>query len=33
VYSIRDAGGAPVPPNAGGLLVVETPLPYMFAMM
>jgi acetyl-CoA synthetase len=30
VYSIRDGGGAPVPPNAGGLLVVETPLPYMF---
>ena len=30
-YSIRDAGGAPVPQNAGGLLVVETPLPYMFA--
>ncbi len=31
VYSIRDGGGAPVPQNAGGLLVVETPLPYMFA--
>jgi len=30
-YSIRDGSGAPVPPNAGGLLVVETPLPYMFA--
>jgi acetyl-CoA synthetase len=30
-YSIRDGGGARVPPNAGGLLVVETPLPYMFA--
>ena len=30
-FSIRDANGAPVPPNAGGLLVVETPLPYMFA--
>jgi acetyl-CoA synthetase len=31
VYSIRDGAGAAVPPNAGGLLVVETPLPYMFA--
>jgi acetyl-CoA synthetase len=31
VYSIRDGGGAAVPQNAGGLLVVETPLPYMFA--
>jgi acetyl-CoA synthetase len=31
VYSIRDGAGAQVPPNAGGLLVVETPLPYMFA--
>jgi acetyl-CoA synthetase len=30
-YSIRDGNGSPVPPNAGGLLVVETPLPYMFA--
>jgi acetyl-CoA synthetase len=30
-YSVRDAGGAHVPPNAGGLLVVETPLPYMFS--
>jgi acetyl-CoA synthetase len=30
-YSIRDGSGAPVPPNAGGLLVVETPMPYMFA--
>jgi len=30
-YSIRDTAGAPVPRNAGGLLVVETPLPYMFA--
>ena len=30
-YSIRDGAGAPVPANAGGLLVVETPLPYMFA--
>jgi acetyl-CoA synthetase len=31
VYSIRDGSGAAVPANAGGLLVVETPLPYMFA--
>jgi acetyl-CoA synthetase len=31
VFSVRDANGAVVPPNAGGLLVVETPLPYMFA--
>ena len=30
-FSVRDANGAPVPVNAGGLLVVETPLPYMFA--
>ncbi|MDB5028080.1 MAG: acyl-CoA synthetase/AMP-acid ligase, partial [Candidatus Eremiobacteraeota bacterium] len=30
-FSIRDGNGAPVPPGAGGLLVVETPLPYMFA--
>ena len=29
-FSVRDANGAPVPPNAGGLLVVETPVPYMF---
>jgi acetyl-CoA synthetase len=31
VFSVRDANGAVVPPNAGGLLVVEAPLPYMFA--
>ncbi len=31
VFSVRDANGAPVPVNAGGLLVVETPVPYMFA--
>ena len=30
-FSIRDASGAVLPPNAGGLLVVETPLPYMFS--
>jgi acetyl-CoA synthetase len=30
-FSVRDANGAQVPPNAGGLLVVENPLPYMFA--
>ncbi len=30
-FSVRDANGAHVPPNAGGLLVVETPLPYMFS--
>ncbi|MEA2689178.1 MAG: acetyl-CoA synthetase [Candidatus Eremiobacteraeota bacterium] len=30
-FSIRDANGAVLPPNQGGLLVVETPLPYMFA--
>ncbi len=30
-FSVRDANGAVVPPNAGGLLCVETPLPYMFA--
>jgi acetyl-CoA synthetase len=29
-FSVRDANGAVVPPNAGGLLVVETPVPYMF---
>jgi acetyl-CoA synthetase len=31
VFSVRDANGEQVPPNAGGLLVVENPLPYMFA--
>ena len=31
VFSVRDANGAVLPPNQGGLLVVETPLPYMFA--
>jgi acetyl-CoA synthetase len=31
VYGIRDAAGAPVPTGRGGLLTVETPLPYMFA--
>jgi len=31
VFSIRDGNGAVLPPNQGGLLVVETPLPYMFA--
>ncbi|BDE05720.1 acetate--CoA ligase [Vulcanimicrobium alpinum] len=30
-FSIRDANGAPLPADQGGLLVVETPLPYMFA--
>jgi acetyl-CoA synthetase len=30
-FSIRDANGAVLPPNAGGLLTVETPLPYMFS--
>ncbi|HEX3463783.1 MAG TPA: acetate--CoA ligase [Candidatus Elarobacter sp.] len=30
-FSVRDAAGAHVPPNAGGLLVVENPLPYMFS--
>jgi acetyl-CoA synthetase len=30
VFSVRDGNGAPTPPNAGGLLVVENPLPYMF---
>jgi acetyl-CoA synthetase len=30
VFSVRDANGTPTPPNAGGLLVVENPLPYMF---
>jgi acetyl-CoA synthetase len=29
-FSVRDPNGAAVPPNAGGLLVVETPVPYMF---
>jgi acetyl-CoA synthetase len=31
VFSVRDANGAHAPTNAGGLLVVETPVPYMFA--
>ena len=30
-FSIRDANGAVLPPNAGGLLTVDTPLPYMFS--
>ncbi|HEY0395839.1 MAG TPA: acetate--CoA ligase [Candidatus Elarobacter sp.] len=30
-FSVRDANGERVPPNAGGLLVVENPLPYMFS--
>ena len=30
-FSVRDANGAVLPANQGGLLVVETPLPYMFA--
>jgi acetyl-CoA synthetase len=30
-FSVRDANGAVTPPNAGGLLTVETPLPYMFS--
>jgi len=31
VFSVRDAGGVPEPANKGGLLVLETPAPYMFA--
>lgn len=31
VFSVRDANGRELPPDQGGLLVVETPLPYMFA--
>jgi len=30
-FSVRDNGGAIAPAGAGGLLVVETPVPYMFA--
>lgn len=30
-FSVRDASGAPVAPGEGGLLVLETPVPYMFA--
>ena len=30
-FSVRDAGGARVPAGEGGLLVLETPSPYMFA--
>ena len=30
-FSVRDANGERVPPNAGGLLVVENALPYMFS--
>jgi acetyl-CoA synthetase len=30
-FSVRDGHGAPVPPGTGGLLVLETPAPYMFA--
>jgi acetyl-CoA synthetase len=30
-FSVRDASGAPVPAGSGGLLVLETPTPYMFA--
>ncbi len=29
-FSVRDQSGAPVPPGTGGLLVLETPVPYMF---
>ncbi len=31
VFSVRDAAGRPEPPGKGGLLVLETPAPYMFA--
>jgi acetyl-CoA synthetase len=31
VFSIRDEAGRPVEPGTGGLLVLETPVPYMFA--
>jgi acetyl-CoA synthetase len=31
VFSVRDQLGVPEPPNKGGLLVLETPAPYMFA--
>jgi acetyl-CoA synthetase len=31
-FSVRDASGAPIPPGGGGgLLVIENPLPHMFA--
>jgi acetyl-CoA synthetase len=30
-FGVRDGAGAPVPAGRGGLLTVETPLPYMFA--
>ncbi len=30
-FSVRDASGAPVAAGGGGLLVLETPAPYMFA--
>ena len=30
-FSVRDGEGNPVPPGEGGLLVLETPTPYMFA--
>ncbi len=29
-FSVRDGSGAPVAPGGGGLLVLETPVPYMF---
>jgi acetyl-CoA synthetase len=31
VFSVRDGNGVAEPPNKGGLLVLETPAPYMFA--
>jgi acetyl-CoA synthetase len=30
-FSVRDTNGTPVSPGTGGLLVLETPVPYMFA--
>ncbi|MFN2461413.1 MAG: acetate--CoA ligase [Candidatus Velthaea sp.] len=30
-FSVRDAAGAPLPASAGGLLVLENPVPYMFS--
>ncbi len=30
-FSVRDEAGQPVRPGTGGLLVLETPVPYMFA--
>ncbi len=30
-FSVRDRDGAPVAPGEGGLLVLETPVPYMFS--